>query len=177
MVAATEVKPVVKDEFITVDHASELLPNYDERQFYRVKFQLGANQRWRSHGPGKWVRDPERDSPVNGEIGYKHIAAVHVADCIPGAIVNGMLVQHNEFLTANRKRGVAKGLVDRGDINRMLLVLEVTESTPPRAIVNMPLGMEAMLAGIAKASAEAAATAAVAAIAAATKGGQKPAKE
>ncbi len=158
-----------KKERLPLDKAQEIVDKFDERKFYAVTFQLGANRRWREFNNGRWEPDPSKDDPQRQLRGLRHVPAVHTADHVPGAIVNGLVSIHNDFLRANRERDQRFG-----DVNRMLLVLDVVESHPPRAIVNLPPGFEEMMAAMIKTAAESAAVAAVNAIANVSKGQPAP---
>ena len=143
----------LKVDRVRLAEASEIAKEVDENKFYNVVVQLGCRTRWRQYSGGRWERDPAKD--MNGNIAYKHVAAVHKIGPLDGATVNGLIEKHNMFLRANRERNMPAG-----DIGRSCLVLGFEETKPPALRRDMlPFDLEELITRVAEASATAAVTA------------------
>lgn len=152
MVAATKREPVAIANL-------GFLPEVDDGKFYEVTFQLGAARRWKQFCNGRWERDSSGDNSLLKIQGWKHVAAVHTDKCLQGAIVNGLIGEHNQFLRFNKDRG---DKTKNGEINRMLAIIDIREVPAPAVKSGLPVGLEEV---IARASAEAAVQAVAALVA------------
>lgn len=111
---------------LTVEQAHDQGPlqQVDPKGFYTTTIQLGARIRWRDMSGGKW--ELEKRDPLKNESHYRHKPAVHECEALPGKIVNGLIVAHNEWLEANKKNDILKG-----DVSKQVLVISTEPAERP----------------------------------------------
>ena len=132
-------------EVVSVTKIGELDYVPEDNTFYTVRLQLGCKRRWREFGGGRWEKDPERRDPLKpGTMAMRHIPEVHIVRNIPAQVLNGLIAEHNLFLSDRSQQ-----ISPRNDIGYMLVVtgFERSESPANRAVV-MPPGFEQMVAEI-----------------------------
>ena len=119
---------------------------------YRVTVALGHRQRWRNSGPGGvWVKKASTETSDSTQATWVHQPKIFEAGVLSGDIVRGLVSAHNEWLKANRSREYVQGTDSRapglhklrpvqdgdrgplpkGDVNRMLLVVDCVETGDP----------------------------------------------
>lgn len=144
----------------TVNEAVELRPllvadvvplaPVDESGWYRVVFQLGANNMWRGCTGGRWetVRTEEVDLghgvPKVRKLHMRHVPQLHTARRMDGETVNGLISEHNLWLGANQACGPRPRMFDdegrinepllRGNISRQLLVVSIEPDDCPQQV-------------------------------------------
>jgi len=140
----------LKQEAVPAKSVQTIEKPVDDGKHYNIVIQLGCNRSWRRCSGGKWMPDPDNNTP--GRLAYRHVPKVHKAGPLSGKIVNGLIGTHNKWVRANRE-----GQQPGGDVGRMFAIVDMEPTSPPRAKARaFPFDLEAIVSKVAESAATAA---------------------